>query len=350
MVVFGIDAHKKSHTVVAVDEQGRQLGTTTVGTSTEEHRRLLAWAKSCGKERLWAVEDCRCLSRRLEHDLLSVGERIVRVSPKMMAGTRRAARTYGKSDPIDALAVARTALREPDLPAAALDGKEREIRLLVDHREDLVSERTRVINRLRWHLHEINPDWDIPKHHFTTCPAQLVSLELRLAETEGTLAQLATELVERCICCTKRILELNKALDSLVRTQAPSLVEIPGCGTLTAAKIIAETAGVLRFRGKDAYARYNGTAPLPVWSSNTERFRLSRSGNRQLNAALYRIALTQSRYHPGARAYLERRQMMGNTKREGVRALKRRLSDVVYAALMRDARNGQMESYRTLSA
>nr|WP_234382114.1 transposase [Streptomyces dysideae] len=116
---------------------------------------------------MWAVEDCRHLSRRLERDLLAAGERIVRVPPKLMANCRSAARTYGKSDPIDALAVARAALREPDLPTACLDGVAREIRLLVDHRDDLVAERTRIINKLRWHLHEIDPGLDPPARCLT---------------------------------------------------------------------------------------------------------------------------------------------------------------------------------------
>jgi len=134
MVIFGIDAHKRTHTVVAVDEAGRQLATRTVTTTTAAHLDLFTWAETIAAERMWAVEDCRHVSRRLERDLLGAGERIVRVPPKLMADTRRAARTYGKSDPIDALAVARAALREPDLPMARLDGTEREVRLLVDHR------------------------------------------------------------------------------------------------------------------------------------------------------------------------------------------------------------------------
>ena len=161
MVILGIDAHKRTHTVVAVDDAGRQLGQkTTMATSTETHLEFVRWADQFGAERSWAVEDCRHLSRRLERDLLAAGEAIVRVPPKMMAHARDRARTYGKSDPIDALAVARAALREPDLPVARLDGPARELRLLVDHREDLVAERTRQINRLRWHLHELDPSWD----------------------------------------------------------------------------------------------------------------------------------------------------------------------------------------------
>ena len=119
MVVLGIDAHKRTHTVVAVDEVGRQLGVrVTKTTSTAAHLELVVWAERFGGGRRWAVEDCRHLSRRLERDLLAAGEQIVRVPPKLMAHARDSARTYGKSDPIDALAVARAALREPGLPTA----------------------------------------------------------------------------------------------------------------------------------------------------------------------------------------------------------------------------------------
>lgn len=149
MVVLGIDAHKRNHTAVAVDEVGRKLGERTTGTTSEDHLALLRWAEQFGADRTWAIEDCRHLSRRLERDLLGAGERIVRVPPKMMAHARDGARTHGKSDPIDALAVARAALREPALPTARLDGPAREVRLLADHRDALVTERTRAINRLR---------------------------------------------------------------------------------------------------------------------------------------------------------------------------------------------------------
>jgi transposase len=161
MVTLGTDAHKRSHTVVAADEQGRQVGQLTVSATPAGHLAALRWASRWPK-RCWAIEDCRHLSRRLERDLLAASERVVRVPPKLMAAARRGARTRGKSDPIDALAVARAALREPGLPVACLDGPERAVRLLVDHREDLVAERTRIQQRLRWHLHELEPGWEIP--------------------------------------------------------------------------------------------------------------------------------------------------------------------------------------------
>jgi transposase len=120
---------------------------------------------------------------------------------------------------------------------------------------------------------------------------------------------------------------------------APALLAIPGCCALTAAKILGETAGVDRFKSKDAYARHNGTAPMPVWSSNTTRHRLSRTGNRQLNTALHRIAMTQAHWHAPAKAMMGRRKASGDSGREALRVLKRRLSEFVYAALQADLAN-----------
>jgi transposase len=138
---------------------------------------------------------------------------------------------------------------------------------------------------------------------------------------------------------SERILE--RQITERVTVIAPTLLALVGVGALTAAKIVAETADVRRFKSKDAFARHNGTAPLPVWSGNRERHRLSRTGNRQLNAALHRIAITQARCHEQAADFLERRRAKGNTSCEARRALKRRLSDVVYRALLVDAQSAQ---------
>jgi transposase len=338
MITLGIDAHKRTHTVVAVDDVGRQLGvTTTTATTTAEHLGMLKWAEGFGTERTWAVEDCRHLSRRLEADLLAAGERIVRVPPKLMAQARDSARTYGKSDPIDALAVGRAALRQPDLPVAQLDGLARELRLLVDHREDLVNERTRCINRLRWHLHELDPTWD-PTARSLTSSRNIGAVSTRLEATEGMVARIAGEIAVQVRELTVKERALEREIASRVAVLAPTLLALVGVGALTAAKIVAETADIRRFKSKDAFARHNGTAPLPVWSGNRERHRLSRTGNRQINAAIHRIVITQARCHPDAIAYLERRRAeLGNTPTEARRALKRRLSDIVYRALLADA-------------
>ncbi len=148
--------------------------------------------------------------------------------------------------------------------------------------------------------------------------------------------RLARELVKRCAELTGDITAVERDIAERVALLAPTLLTVVGCASLTAAKIVGETAGVDRFSSKDAYARYTGTAPLPVWTGNRERHRLSRVGNRQLNAALHRIAITQAHYHSGARQLLERRRTAGDTKPESLRVLKRRLSDVVFQALRVD--------------
>ncbi|MFE9690561.1 IS110 family transposase [Micromonospora sp. NPDC005806] len=335
MVVIGIDAHKRTHTAVMVDANGRQLATRTCGSTSKDHLALLRWASKHDTDRVWALEDCRNMTRRLEQDLLAAGERIVRVPPKLMAHIRDAARTYGKSDPIDALAVARAALREDNLPIAHLDGPDRDVRLLVDHREDLIAERTRAVNRLRWHLHELDADWDPPARSLDRV-SNLNRISHRLAGLPGIVARLAAAITERCRQLTIEIDALEAEIKTLTEHLAPTLIAIPGCAALTAAKILGETASILRFHSPAAYARHNGTAPLPVWSSNRTRHRLSRTGNRQLNAALHRIAMTQARCHSPARDLVARRKACGDGGLEALRVLKRRLSDVVYQALRAD--------------
>jgi transposase len=336
MLILGVDAHKRTHTIVAVDETGKQLATTTIATTSAAHLSGLRWAEKLGGHRLWAIEDCRHLSRRLERDLLLAGEHIVRVSPKLMAKVRDSARTFGKSDPIDALAVARAAQREPDLPVARLDGIERELRLLVDHRETLVAERTRAICRLRWHLHELDPDID-PTSRSLDRASNYTKLEVRLHCHEGLVARLARREIEGCRQLTIEINDLEAEIGELVAQQAPALLAVVGVGVLTAAKIVGETAGVTRFKSAAAFARHNGTAPLPVWSSNHARHRLSRVGNRQLNAAIHRIALTQVHWHQPARDLFARRKAGGDGGMEALRIVKRRLSDVVDRAMLTDA-------------
>lgn len=335
MVTIGADLHKRSHTLVAVDERGRKLAERTASATPAGHLVLLRWARERFAERHWALEDCRHLSRGFERDLLAAGETVVRVPPKLMAGQRRSGREPGKSDPIDALATARVALREPDLPVARLDGVEREVRLLVDHREDLVAERTRIEQRLRWHLHELMPG-DEPPPRGLARRHVLDGLAAKLADFDGTVARIARELLERVRELTRSIAALEREIGELVADQAPTLLGLQGCGPLTAAKLVGETAGIGRFRSRAAFARHNGTAPVPVWSGNQTRHRLSRGGNRQLNLALHRIAVTQLQRPGRGRDYLERRLAAGDTKTEAIRALRRRISDAVFRCMRED--------------
>jgi len=335
VITIGIDPHKQTHTAAALaSPSGELLGTLTVTADAQGHARLLDWAQSFEAERRFALEDCRHVSGRLERELLSRGERVLRVPPKLMAGARRSGREFGKSDPIDATAVARAALREPDLPTAWLDAQAREIKLLVDHREDLLRERTAVIARLRWHLHDVASDLEpalrtLHRDHVRR------SLTQRLARREQTTQiSICRELLTRIGEITRRERELGGEISALVRNYAPQLLELAGCGELTAAKLVAEIAGAKRFRSDAALARHAGCAPLEASSGNRRRHRLSRQGNRQLNCALHRIAVTQARVHPDARAYLERKRAEGKSTREALRCLKRHLARRVWRLLI----------------
>lgn len=313
VVVVGTDVHKRSHTFVATDEAGRQLGQVSVEATPTGHDKAVAWAQArFGRVDRWGIEDCRHLSARLEKDLLGAGQTVVRVPPKMMAEQRRTARTRGKSDPIDALAVARAVLREPDLPRATLDEPARELRLLVDHREDLVRQRTAVVNRLRWHLHRIDPTLQIPPAAFNRATTRTRVLQA-LGPHTGIDARLARELLADTAELTRRADTLKKEITALTVQRAPALLQLAGCGPLTAAKIVGETAGVDRFPDEAKYAMHVGVAPIPVWSGRTTgRVRLNKSGNRQLNAALHRIAITQVRLGGLGKTYYDKRIAAGD--------------------------------------
>jgi transposase len=333
--MIGADSHKRTHTLVALDDIGRRLGETTVKATSTGHLEAVRWAARWD-EVSFALEDCRHLTRRLERDLLGAGQRVVRVPTRLMAGARRGGRQPGKSDPIDAEAVALAALRHDGLPVAELDGPTRQVKLLVDHRRDLVAERTRIQSRLRWHLHELDPTLPVPSRGLRRY-CVLDALAEQLAGFNGTVARLARDQLRRCRELTIEINELERELRDLVRRLAPSLLALPGCGVLGAAVILGETAGAHRFRSKDAYARFTGTAPIPVWSGNSHgKVRLNRGGNRALNCALHMIAVTQARGVGPGQAYVEKLLARGKTRTEALRLLRRRLSDAVFTALRTD--------------
>ena len=337
MVIIGVDAHKRSHTCVAVDAAGRKIGEKTVETTGSGHAVALRWARSrYGSDLKWGIEDCRQVSSRFEQDLLSAGQRVVRVPTKMMARTRASARTRGKSDPIDAREIARAVLREPDLPAATHDSVSRSVRLLVDRREDLLQQRTGTTNRLLWRVHELDPrrsaDGKPLKH------AKHRRLLGEWLDTEsGLVAEIARDELDEIAQLSEKINALEKLIVDRVRSGGCSLVEIPGCAEITAAKIIGETANITRFKNEAAFARYIGVAPLPQWSGcSTGRMRMTRSGNRQINVALHRIALSQIRMDGPGRAYYRKRIAAGDPPASALRKLKRRVSRVVFTRLRAD--------------
>jgi transposase len=336
MIVIGADTHKHSHTVAAVDAAtGRARSDRTARARRRSFDDLLRWARGVGAERVWAIEDCRHVSGALERFLLVRGERVVRVAPKLMADARRSARERGKSDAIDAVAIARAAIREglDTLPVARLAGRELDIRLLVDHRERLVAQRTALINDLRWHLHDLWPELEIPARVLTAgCWQERIAGRLARAEQTARV-RIARDELRRIRELTRSTDALQRQLAALVAELAPQLLAEPGCGVLTAAKLIGEIAGIQRFASDAKLARIAGSAPIPASSGRTTRHRLDRGGNRQLNCALHRLAVTKGRLDPQTAAYLARKQADGKTRREALRCLKRHLARRVWRLL-----------------
>jgi transposase len=335
MLTIGIDPHKQTHSAVAVDPLGVQIAQRTVAAKREGFGQLLEWARKLDGERVWVIEDVRHVSGSLERLLIDRGETVVRLPPRLMAEARRGVRERGKSDPIDALAIARAALREgvERLPTARLAGAELEIRLLALHRERLVDTRTRLINELRWQLHDLWPDWEIPKRVLIH-PAWQTKIAARLRRTETTVrVQIARDMIARIRELTRTIAQLYEQLANLVKQVAPQLLAERGLGVLIAAKLIGEIAGIDRFTSDAQLARISGCAPIPVSSGRTDRHRLDPGGNRQLNHALHMLALTKLLHDPRTAVYIDKQRKNGKTSKEAIRSLKRHLVRRVYHLL-----------------
>jgi transposase len=244
MIVLGADTHKRSHTIVAVAAAtGELVGEQTVAVGERGFDALLRWARGVDGERVWALEDCRHVSGSLERFLIGRGERVLRIPTHLTAKARTSARQRGKSDPIDALAVARAALQEglESFPVAHLDGPQLDLRLLVDHRERLVRQRVGLNSTLQWHLHDLWPELELPGSalfygRWTPRVAR------RLARAEQTMrVPLARDELRRIRELSQTIKALEAEIAGLVATIAPHLLSEPVFGPLTAAKLVARS-------------------------------------------------------------------------------------------------------------
>jgi transposase len=342
MIVLGADTHKRSHSLAAVDgATGEVLGDKTIQVAAGGFAALLIWARGLAGERVWALEDCRHVSGTLERFLIARGERVVRVSTRLMAGTRRSSRERGKSDQIDAIAVARAALAAgiDTLPTAALAGPELDLRLLVDHRERLVRTRVALNSTLQWNLHDLWRELTLPGGALFS-KKWSAKIARRLARAEQTMrVRIARDELRRLRELTATINSLEAEITELVTAIAPQLVAEPGCGPLTAAKLVGEIAGADRFATDAKLARAAGIAPIPASSGRTDRHRLDRFGNRQINAAIHRMAVTRARCDPQTQNYIVRKKAEGKTNRDAIRCLKRHLARRVWNLLRTPAPN-----------
>lgn len=336
MVWIGIDAHKSSLAVSAVDELGRELARGEFANEPEGHERLYRWAEQlAAEERRFGLEGSGWLAHGLARFLVERGEDVRDVRGGLTERERRRLRGAGKSDARDALAIARVTARE-ELPPVRLDTAARELKLLCDYRWQLLCERTRAANRLHVDLVFLYPGYERRAPTLTSAP-RLEQAERLLAGDASVPADVARRRLERIRALDTEVREIGRQIRAKVRATGTGLVELVGVSDLIAARIIGEVGDIERIATKDRFARLNGTAPIPASSGQTHRHRLNKGGNRRLNHALHMMALTQARMDPRARAYVERRRAEGRTYRDAIRALKRHLSDVVYQQLRADA-------------
>src|SRR5512133_2870527 len=314
MIVLGADAHKRSHSIAAVAAAtGELLGELTVAVGARGFDALLRWARGLDGERVWALEDGRHVSGSLERFVIGRGERVLRIPTQLSATARRSARQRGKSDPIDAVGVARAALREglDSFPAAHLDGPELDLRLLVDHRERLVRHRVELNSTLLWHLHDLWPELQLPGGALFS-KKWSTRIGGRLARAEQTMrVRIARDMLRRLRELTQTVNQLEREITALVEQVAPQLLTEPGFGPLIAAKLVGEIAGARRFATPAKLARVAGVAPIPASAANTQRHRLDHAGNRQINAALHRVIVPRARCPQQTRDYPQRRRREG---------------------------------------
>lgn len=336
MIAVGIDTHKASLAVCVVDGLGRKLGETTVANDAAGHLHLERFLRSLPTDRCVGIEGSGGHGAALAERLQAGGERIVEVPARLTARQRRHARQLGKSDPADALAIARVVAGEERLPAAACNRRAAEMKLLCDYRAQLLGERTRLSNRLHADLEVLAPGYHMQLPDFDSVRRRS-KVEALLTMVGGLRAELARCRLTRISQLSDELAEIERRLGGLVAGSGSRLTELCGIGTLTAARLLAETGDVRRFRSADAFAMAAGVAPIPASSGKTQRHRLNRGGNRQLNCTLYTMAFVQGRCDERARAYLARKQAEGKSWKEAMRCLKRHLARVVYRQMLADA-------------
>ncbi len=338
MLIIGVDPHKDRHQAVAVDKTGHQISARVCDAVRDGFGELLSWARGPeDQDRVWVIEDCRHVSGPLERFLIDHGESVARLAPHLMAEARNRVGRRGKSDPIDALAVARAALAHgiENLPTARLSGPSLEIRLIHQHHQRLIKQRTALINDLRWNLHDLWPEFKVPARRLRQ-PSwqQAASRKLQHARTSARV-RVARDELRRVRELTHAINELVHELTELITDTAPQLLAETGIGPITAASLIGEIADAERFASDAQLARTAGCAPIPVSSGRTDRHRLDRGGNRQLNSTLHMIAITRMRLDPATALYIAKKRTAGRTNKEAIRCLKRHLIRRIWR-LLRD--------------
>jgi transposase len=338
VVMIGVDPHKASHTAVAISAAEEPLGELRVRACAVQAERLLAWA-AAWPQRTWAVEGAGGLGHLLAQQLLAAGERVLDVPPKLGARVRLLATgNTNKNDPNDARSVAIAALRSPGVREVTPDDHAAVLKIWSKRHRDLGRSRTQVVCRLHAVLCQLIPG-GVAKAIAAAAAARLLASIAPAGAVESARCELAAAFLEDLRGIDARIRETRKRLAVAVAATGTSLTGLYGVGPVVAAAVIGDARDVVRFPGRDHFAAYNGTAPIEVSSGPRKIHRLSRRGNRRLNHAIHMVAVTQVGHrHSQGRAYYDKKLAEGKTPKEALRALKRQISNAIFACLQADAR------------
>jgi transposase len=337
-VMIGVDPHKASHTAVAISAAEEKLGELRVRASGAQAERLLAWA-AAWPERTWAVEGAAGTGHLLAQQLLSAGERVLDVQPKLGARVRLLATgNVNKNDPNDARAVAVAALRPGACLPARPDDHASVLKIWAKRHRDLSRARNQVVCRLHAVLCDLVPG-GVSKNITAGQAARI----LDQVQPRGAAGAARWILAEQFLTDLRRIdtqrSDVKKKLATAVRASGTTVTDIFGVGPAVAAAVLGDVGDIARFPGKDHFAAYNGTAPVEVSSGGRVIWRLSLRGNRRMNHAVHMAAVTQIRFsHSKGRAYFDKKINEGKTPKEALRALKRQVSDALYKQMKADAR------------
>jgi transposase len=330
---IGVDTHKDSLSCSAVDEVGGEVESVHAVNDGRGFCKIERFAHRVEATRI-GIECSGSFGLALAQHLLAAGFDVREVPGQLVKRDRRSL-SKGKSDALDALLIARVVAREDSLPPPPLKGLTHDLKALVDHRETLLNEATRHRNRAHAILTQIRPGYSRAVPALTSA-RQLDAAQDLVEGDSGVRATVLRDALKRVAELDSTAHALEKQIDALVKASGTSLTQIVGVAAITAGRILGELRDVGRLSGQAAFGALTGTAPVPASSGKTDRWRLNRGGNRQLNRAMHTIALTQSHHDPRARAYLEQKRAAGKTDREAMRCLKRHLARVVYRRLAAD--------------
>jgi transposase len=334
-VVIGMDPHKRSVTIEVMEADERIVGHGRFGTDVAGFADLVGFAGQWA-DRVWAIEGCEGIGRHVAQRLRAAGEQVVDVPAKLSARMRMFATGQGrKTDDTDAHSIALVGVRISGLQPVVCDDQLEMLRLLVDRRRRIGQEHVTKICQLHQLLLEIVPGG--AKKDLSAAQARKILAGTRPKDEVGKLRKrVALELVVDLERIYARKQQANKELNTVLKTTGTRLLELHGIGPTGAARLLVEVGDITRFPNRGHFASWTGTAPIDVSSGDRQHHRLSRGGNRQINAVLHMMAVVQLRNRTEGRAYYDRKLATGKSPNEAMRCLKRRLSDIVYRALLDD--------------